>query len=108
MWFNNLNLPKSTIIQSNRLRTGHTLLSAYTYKLRLNNSLHCILNFNECVCVLLHLFFNCSFLLAKRAILFCSLKSINIPFDLPSILNSNYEYVVNLIINFVLEAGFLI
>jgi len=49
-----------------------------------------------------------SLLHAKRVILFNSLKSINNPLNLSSILNTNSENVVNLIINFILEAGFII
>lgn len=48
-WFNNLNLPMSTIIQSDRLLTGHTLLPAHAYKLKLNDCLHCTLCHNESV-----------------------------------------------------------
>lgn len=78
-WFDNLNLPRSTIIQFNRLRTCHTLLSAHAYKLGLNDSPFCTLHPNESVFDLPHLLFDCPYLHAKRAIPFNSLKSSNIP-----------------------------
>jgi len=67
--FNNLNSPRSTIIQFNRLRTGHTLLPAHAYKLGLNDSPLCTLHFNKKVCDLPHFLFDCPSLHEKRFIL---------------------------------------
>uniref|UniRef100_A0A2S2R880 RNase H type-1 domain-containing protein n=1 Tax=Sipha flava TaxID=143950 RepID=A0A2S2R880_9HEMI len=107
-WFNNLHLSRSTIIQFNRLRSGHTTLPAHAYKLDLNDSLFYTLHITEKPCDLSHILFDCPSLHLKRTTLFKPLKSLNISPNLYSILNSNSEIVFKLIITFILEAGFRI
>lgn len=56
-------------------------------KLGLNVSPFCTLHLNECTCDLPHILFYCLALQVKRKILFNTLKPLNIPFNLHSILN---------------------
>ena len=107
-WFNDLNLPRSLIVQFNRLRMGHTLLPGHSYKLGLNDSPFCTLHLYECVCDLPHILFVCPALHGKRLILISSLQSLNIPFNLQSILNTKCKMTIKIIITFILEAGFVI
>ncbi|XP_026819622.1 uncharacterized protein LOC113558364 [Rhopalosiphum maidis] len=108
IWFNNLHLSRATIVQFNRQRSGHTTLPAHAYKLDLNDSPFCTLHITEMPCDLSHILFECPSLYPKRTTLFNSLKPLNISPNLYSILNSNSETVINLIITFILEAGFRI
>lgn len=77
-WFNNLNLPRSTIVRFNQLRVGHSLLPDHANKLGLKDSPLCTLH------------------LAKSV------------FDLQHLLNTNPEIIINKLTIFILEAGFAI
>lgn len=107
-WFNNLHLSRSTIVHFNLLRSGHSLLPAHAFKLDLNDSPLCTLHLTESPCDLSHILFDCPSLQIKCTILFNSLNALNITPNLFSILNSNSVPVINLIIAFILEAGFSI
>lgn len=90
------------------VQATHYNLPTFTNQVRLNDSPLCTPHLNKSDCNFPHFLFDYPSLQTKRVILFSSLKSINIPFNLSSILNSNSEYVVNIIINFILKAGFTI
>jgi len=55
-----------------------------------------------------HIIFDGPILQSKRLVLLNSIKSINIPFKLSSILNTNFEVALQIIIAFILEADFII
>lgn len=77
-------------------------------KLGLNDSPFCTLHLNECIYDLPHILFYCLALQVKRQILFNHLKSLNIIFNLHSILNIKSVTPIKLIITFILEVGFKI
>lgn len=77
-------------------------------KLGLNDSPFCTHHLNEWICDLPHILFHCLALQVKRQILFNTLKSLNIPFNLHSILNIKSVPPIKLIITFILEVGFII
>lgn len=62
---------------------------------------------NECICDLFRILFDCSTLQAKRLILINFLNTLNISFDLHSILNTNFVSAIKIVI-FNLEAGLII
>ncbi|KAL4142166.1 hypothetical protein QTP88_004679 [Uroleucon formosanum] len=107
-WFYNLDLPRSSIVRFNRLRVGHSLLPDHAYKLGLNDSPLCTLHTSESVCDISHLLFDCPSLYYKRMSLINYIKSLNIPPNLPAMLNTQSENVIKKIIHFLLEAGFVI
>jgi kelch-like protein 2/3 len=107
-WFNNLNLPRSTIVCFNSLRVRHSLLPDHAYKLGLNDSPLCSLHTAESICDFQHLLFHCPSLCSERLILLNLLRTFNIPLNLFSILKTNSEIVINEIIKFILDAGFAI
>lgn len=109
-WFNNLNLPRSTIVRFNRFRVGHSLLPDHAYKLGLNYSPMYTLHTGESICDLQHLLFHCPSLYSERLNLLNLALSISLQnffsFSNSSLLNS--EIVINETIKFILDAGFAI
>jgi len=85
---------------------GHSLLSAHAYKLGLNDSPFYSLHDGEFIGDLL--LFNCPSLSIRRLLSIDFLKSLNIPFGHLSILDSRSELVICSVIQFVLDAGFVI
>lgn len=68
----------------------------------------CTLHSNERIRDLLRILFNCPPLFKDRLILSNLFEPFNIPFNFHSILNTYYEPVINLVIIFILKAGFVI
>lgn len=71
------------------------------------NSQYFTLRLNECTCNLPHILFTCPHLSDKHLILLNSSNFFNIPFDLLSILNINYEPAINIVKIFILETDFV-
>jgi len=90
------------------LRLGHHLLPSHSFKLGLNDSPFCTLHLNECICDLSHILFDCPALQTKRITLVNIFKTLNIPFNIYSILNTKSTTAIKLVISFILDAGFVI
>jgi len=108
-WFLGLEIPKFYINSFSRLRIGHSLLPHHSYHLSLNSSPLCPLHLEEAFCDFNHIIFNCPSLLSDRHRLFSRLSSLGfLPSNAFLILNSRSPSFIQLIINFILNAGFLI
>jgi hypothetical protein len=83
------------------------LLPSHAYKLNLNDSHFFSLHMEERICNLSHILFDCPSLSIKRQNLVTSLNPLNVPFNLHSIINSNFEHVIIIIISFIQEAVFI-
>jgi hypothetical protein len=108
IWFKNLDLQRSQIIQFNRLCIGHSLLPSHSFNLGLNNSSLCTLHLIECICDLPHILFTYPTLISERQALINSLRSLNCSFNLHSILNINCTITIKIIIRLILDASFII
>jgi len=108
IWFNNLDLQRSHIVQFNRLCIGYSLLPSHSFNLNLNNSPLCTLHLSECICDFSHTLFTCPALKSERLILINYLWSLDFPFNLHSIRNANCIITIKMIISFILDAGLII
>lgn len=87
---------------------SNSLLLIHVFKFGFNNSLCYTLHLNECSCNISHILFTYIPVSNKLLMLFISLMSFNVQFNLTFIVNTNYKTDSNIITKFILETDFII